>query len=195
MVQARSRSSASESPGEGIGEVLEFMQQLWSLDHSLQQLSRTMRSRYGITGPQRLVLRVVGTYPGISAGLGRGSPSRASEYADRRLQAARAAGSHPARFGRRRRPARGPAPDAPRKETRLPPTGNRRRSHPHGAGPDPSEKADYDQGSAGSPGHLPAGIGLMRRIGTHSRWLNTEKHRRMPSGTDIPAGITGRRSG
>lgn len=54
---------------EGIGEVLEFMQYLWSLHHSLQKVSRAMHTRYGITGPQRLVLRIVHIYPGISPGL------------------------------------------------------------------------------------------------------------------------------
>lgn len=69
MRQAPSNDVRPETSADGIGEVLEFMQHLWSLDHSLQKLSRTMRARYGISGPQRLVLRIVGTYPGISAGL------------------------------------------------------------------------------------------------------------------------------
>ena len=69
MNRMPSRDAEPGSPRDGIGEVLEFMQQLWSLDHCLQKLSRTMRARFGITGPQRLVLRIVGTYPGISAGL------------------------------------------------------------------------------------------------------------------------------
>lgn len=69
MAQSGSRNSAPDPATNGIGEVLEFMQQLWALDHTLQKLSRAMRARHGITGPQRLVLRIVGTYPGISAGL------------------------------------------------------------------------------------------------------------------------------
>lgn len=44
------------------------MQVLWSVAHRLDQTSKRMRSQLGITGPQRLVLRVVGLYPGVSAG-------------------------------------------------------------------------------------------------------------------------------
>lgn len=69
MARSASRNQAPEPAPNGIGEVLEFMQQLWSLDHTLQKLSRSMRARHGISGPERLVLRIVGTYPGISAGL------------------------------------------------------------------------------------------------------------------------------
>jgi DNA-binding MarR family transcriptional regulator len=48
--------------------VLDFLRLLWSIEHRLQSLSKRMESDLGITGPQRLVLRVVGRYPGISAG-------------------------------------------------------------------------------------------------------------------------------
>ena len=50
-----------------LGTVLAFMQQLWSLDHALQSASKRMKSRLGLTGPQRLVLRLVGRTPGLSA--------------------------------------------------------------------------------------------------------------------------------
>jgi len=42
-----------------LGPVLEFMKQLWAVDHGLQSLSKRMESRFGITGPQRLVVRIV----------------------------------------------------------------------------------------------------------------------------------------
>lgn len=48
--------------------VLDFMRLLWSIEHGLQRLSKRMNSELGVTGPQRLVLRVVGKFPGISAG-------------------------------------------------------------------------------------------------------------------------------
>lgn len=51
-----------------LGPVLEFMKQLWAVDHGLQTISKRMESQYGITGPQRLVVRIVGRTPGISAG-------------------------------------------------------------------------------------------------------------------------------
>jgi len=60
-------SSKSEG-NEPLGPVLEFMKQLWALDHGLQTVSKRMESRFGITGPQRLVVRIVGRFPGISAG-------------------------------------------------------------------------------------------------------------------------------
>lgn len=43
------------------------MQQLWELTHALQVASKRMARTVGVTGPQRLVLRVVGQVPGISA--------------------------------------------------------------------------------------------------------------------------------
>ena len=51
-----------------LGDVLEFMRLLWGVDHGLQTASKRMESELGVTGPQRLVIRIVGRYPGISAG-------------------------------------------------------------------------------------------------------------------------------
>jgi DNA-binding MarR family transcriptional regulator len=51
-----------------LGSVLEFMQVLWSVDHSLQTTSKRMKATMLVTGPQRLVVRIVGRAPGISAG-------------------------------------------------------------------------------------------------------------------------------
>jgi DNA-binding MarR family transcriptional regulator len=47
--------------------VLDFMRLLWSVEHGLQRMSKRMETEIGITGPQRLVLRVVGQFPGLSA--------------------------------------------------------------------------------------------------------------------------------
>ena len=47
--------------------VLDFMRLLWSIEHGLQRMSKKMENDLGITGPQRLVLRVVGRFPGLSA--------------------------------------------------------------------------------------------------------------------------------
>jgi DNA-binding MarR family transcriptional regulator len=44
------------------------MRTLWAVDHGLLTASRAMRSKFGVTGPQRLVIRIVGRFPGISAG-------------------------------------------------------------------------------------------------------------------------------
>lgn len=51
-----------------IGRVLEFMRLLWAVDHALQSTSKWMEARLGVTGPQRLVIRMIGCFPGISAG-------------------------------------------------------------------------------------------------------------------------------
>lgn len=57
-----------ESKEAPLGEVLDFMRLLWALDHALQSASKRMEAAYGITGPQRLVVRIVGRFPGIAAG-------------------------------------------------------------------------------------------------------------------------------
>jgi DNA-binding MarR family transcriptional regulator len=49
-------------------DVLQFMQLLWALVHGLEKTSKRMSSAIGVTGLQRLVLRVVGIFPGASAG-------------------------------------------------------------------------------------------------------------------------------
>lgn len=42
------------------GETLQFMQQLWMLVHGLEVRSKRMARSIGVTGPQRLVIRVIG---------------------------------------------------------------------------------------------------------------------------------------
>jgi DNA-binding MarR family transcriptional regulator len=44
------------------------MRLIWALDHGLQSLSKRMQSSVGLTGPQRVALRVLGRRPGIPAG-------------------------------------------------------------------------------------------------------------------------------
>jgi DNA-binding MarR family transcriptional regulator len=48
--------------------VLEFMQLLWAVVHGLDSTSKRMAQQIGVTGPQRMVLRVTGLFPGVSAG-------------------------------------------------------------------------------------------------------------------------------
>lgn len=52
----------------GLGEVIEFMRLLWAVDHGLEASSKQMDAMLGVTGPQRLVIRIVGRHPGIAAG-------------------------------------------------------------------------------------------------------------------------------
>lgn len=64
-----SEGSKSRGPQhQQLGEVLEFMRLLWAVDHGLQSTSKRMESTLGLTGPQRLVIRLVGRFPGITAG-------------------------------------------------------------------------------------------------------------------------------
>jgi DNA-binding MarR family transcriptional regulator len=51
-----------------LGPVLDFMRALWALDHALQSASKRMEAHQGVTAPQRLVVRIVGRFPDISAG-------------------------------------------------------------------------------------------------------------------------------
>jgi DNA-binding MarR family transcriptional regulator len=59
--------------------VLGFLQLLWDISHELESISKRMRSTVGVTGPQRLVLRLVAHYerpsPGILAEALRVHPS------------------------------------------------------------------------------------------------------------------------
>ena len=55
-------------PVSDLPDVLQFMQLLWAVVHGLERTSKRMASEIGVTGPQRLVLRVVGLCPGVSAG-------------------------------------------------------------------------------------------------------------------------------
>ncbi|HVP67335.1 MAG TPA: MarR family winged helix-turn-helix transcriptional regulator [Anaeromyxobacteraceae bacterium] len=48
--------------------VLETMQALWGLAHALEARSKWMHRRFGVTGPQRLLIRVIGDSPGCSPG-------------------------------------------------------------------------------------------------------------------------------
>jgi DNA-binding MarR family transcriptional regulator len=59
-----------EAGEDGLGDVLDLMRVMWSVDHRLQRLSKRMAAGLGVTGPQRLVLRLLGREPGLSpAGL------------------------------------------------------------------------------------------------------------------------------
>ena len=61
-------STPREQTSAALPDVLQFMQLLWAVAHGLERTSKRMTSDLGVTGPQRLVLRVVGLFPGVSAG-------------------------------------------------------------------------------------------------------------------------------
>ena len=54
-------------PPKPAGETLQFMQRLLDLVHALDVRSKRMAKTLGVTGPQRLVIRVLGQSPGMTA--------------------------------------------------------------------------------------------------------------------------------
>ena len=62
------RSPSLPDGAPSLGDVLDFMRLIWALDHGLQSLSKRMQASIGLTGPQRVTLRVLGRFPGLSAG-------------------------------------------------------------------------------------------------------------------------------
>ncbi|MBX3190453.1 MAG: MarR family transcriptional regulator [Labilithrix sp.] len=44
------------------------MRLLWAVDHGLQRRSKRMEVELGVTGMQRVVIRLIGRFPGITAG-------------------------------------------------------------------------------------------------------------------------------
>jgi DNA-binding MarR family transcriptional regulator len=65
---AVSSARAGGTSAANLPDVLQFMQLLWAVVHGLERTSKRMRREMGVTGPQRLVVRVVGLFAGISAG-------------------------------------------------------------------------------------------------------------------------------
>ncbi len=62
----QNRAVPTETGRAALGKTLGFMQSLWSLSHALQARSKRMDHELGITGPQRLAVRIIGRIPGIS---------------------------------------------------------------------------------------------------------------------------------
>lgn len=46
---------------------LDFLQHLWELNHALERTSVQMERSLGVTAQQRLILRCLGKYPGMTA--------------------------------------------------------------------------------------------------------------------------------
>lgn len=68
--RAPKSAAALRARGEGpsLGDLLDFMRLMWAVDHALQKTSKRMQASLGVTGSQRLVVRIVGKFPGIAAG-------------------------------------------------------------------------------------------------------------------------------
>ncbi|WP_083681119.1 MarR family winged helix-turn-helix transcriptional regulator [Archangium sp. Cb G35] len=65
---AGTASAANGNEAPQLDEVMEFLRLLWAVDQGLRSTSKHMETTLGLTGPQRLVVRLVGQYPGITAG-------------------------------------------------------------------------------------------------------------------------------
>ena len=50
-----------------VGDAVEFLRLIWAVDHALQRRSKSMVAALGVTGPQRLVIRIIGRFPSIHA--------------------------------------------------------------------------------------------------------------------------------
>ena len=68
MTNRRSMGTIESARTLDLDPILNFMRLLWSVEHGLQSTSKRMGVTLGITGPQRLVLRIVTVHPGLSAG-------------------------------------------------------------------------------------------------------------------------------
>ena len=54
-----------QAPRSALGPGIEFLRTLWAVDHGLAQLSAKMEAELGVTGLQRLALRIIGCRRGI----------------------------------------------------------------------------------------------------------------------------------
>jgi MarR family transcriptional regulator, organic hydroperoxide resistance regulator len=61
--------SAAEKPTElSRGDALDLLSEVWALNHAIERASVRMESYLGVTAQQRLLIRLVGRHPGITAG-------------------------------------------------------------------------------------------------------------------------------
>jgi DNA-binding MarR family transcriptional regulator len=69
LSQSQPKAAATvDTEAKPLGETLGFMQLLWAVTHGLESASKRMHAELGVTGPQRLVLRIVGHHGRLSAG-------------------------------------------------------------------------------------------------------------------------------
>ena len=67
------RVSTAVAKGEAaqaaaLGSALDFMRLMWAMDHGLQRRSKRMEVEIGVTGMQRVVIRLIGRFPAVTAG-------------------------------------------------------------------------------------------------------------------------------
>jgi len=57
---------SAAAPLPHLGDDLEFLRLMWGVMHGLERTSKRMERRLGVTGPQRLVIRLLGRFPGVT---------------------------------------------------------------------------------------------------------------------------------
>lgn len=62
------KKAAADKDNLPLDSALDFLQRLWRLNRALEKLSSHMEDRFGITAQQRLVIRCVSKFPGMTAG-------------------------------------------------------------------------------------------------------------------------------
>jgi DNA-binding MarR family transcriptional regulator len=60
-------SQDSSDPAFSLGPSGDFLRGLWELNHHLERASRRTEALHGVTGQQRLMIRCVGKYPGMTS--------------------------------------------------------------------------------------------------------------------------------
>jgi DNA-binding MarR family transcriptional regulator len=65
-MNATLRQPSTRVSAPPLGEELEFLRLIWAVDHGLQTASKRMQRTVGVTGPQRLVLRLLARFPGVT---------------------------------------------------------------------------------------------------------------------------------
>lgn len=59
----------TDAPADELPVALEFLRGVWALAHALEARSKWMATHHGVTGPQRMTLRIIGRLPGVPAGV------------------------------------------------------------------------------------------------------------------------------
>jgi DNA-binding MarR family transcriptional regulator len=59
-------SELGEKPEFSLDAIGEFLRSLWELNHLLERASRCTEALHGVTGQQRMMVRFVGKYPGLT---------------------------------------------------------------------------------------------------------------------------------
>ncbi len=55
-------------PAGTLTPALLFLREIWALNHAIEQTSMRMESALGVTAQQRMMVRVIGRFPGITGG-------------------------------------------------------------------------------------------------------------------------------